>query len=225
MKDKGFTLAEILITLGIIGVVAAMTIPTLITNYQKKASVTKLQKAISILNQAYKLSFDELGEPADSDIPSAAAYFKTYWAPYLKVATYCENYITCGYKSEKPFYTTGNILVNTIVVDTGSRITFYTPDGFLYVIFTTDRYMDAYKSNPNIIVDINGQAGPNIIGKDVFFLTRVNEDNRGGSIYPLCKDLTNEELSTHCGKFSGSGFCCAEKIRRDGWQIDKSYPW
>ena len=57
MKDKGFTLAEILITLGIIGVVAAMTIPTLITNYQKKASVTKLQKAISILNQAYKLSF------------------------------------------------------------------------------------------------------------------------------------------------------------------------
>ena len=45
--------------------------------------------------------------------------------------------------------------------------------------------MDSYKSNPNIIVDINGQAGPNIIGKDVFFLTRVNEDNRGGSIYPL----------------------------------------
>ena len=41
MKFKAFTLAEILITLGIIGVVAAMTIPTLITNYQKKQTVTK----------------------------------------------------------------------------------------------------------------------------------------------------------------------------------------
>ena len=65
MKLKvGFTLAEVLITLGIIGVVAAITIPNLITSYQKHVTVTKLQKAISVLNQAYKLSFDEVGEPS-----------------------------------------------------------------------------------------------------------------------------------------------------------------
>lgn len=50
----GFTLAEVLITLGIIGVVAAITIPNLIANQQKKAIVSQLMEAQSILNQAVK---------------------------------------------------------------------------------------------------------------------------------------------------------------------------
>ena len=120
--------------------------------------MTKLQKSISILNQAYRLSFEEVGEP--EKIISNHQYFNTYWAPYIKVATYCENYMTCGYKSEKPFYTKNKTLVNTIIVDTGSRTTFQTPDGFLYVIFPEGRYMEHYKDNPNIIVDINGSTGP-----------------------------------------------------------------
>ena len=61
--EVGFTLAEVLITLGIIGIVATLTIPSLINNYQKKQTVTKLQKAISVLNQAYKLAYDDVGEP------------------------------------------------------------------------------------------------------------------------------------------------------------------
>ena len=44
MKKIGFTLAEVLITLAIIGVVAVMTIPTLIANYQKKATATKVKR-------------------------------------------------------------------------------------------------------------------------------------------------------------------------------------
>ena len=83
-----FTLAEVLITLGIIGIVAAMTIPGLISNYQKKQTVTKLQKAISILNQAYKLSFDDVGEPSAQEAFNMGAeqYFQTYWVPYIKTA-------------------------------------------------------------------------------------------------------------------------------------------
>lgn len=42
----GFTLAEVLITLGIIGVVAALTLPALIQNYQKKATATSVKKLI-----------------------------------------------------------------------------------------------------------------------------------------------------------------------------------
>ena len=70
LKNKiqvGFTLAEVLITLGIIGVVSAMTIPNLIAKYQKEQTVVKLKKAISILNQAYKLSYDDVGEPSSKD--------------------------------------------------------------------------------------------------------------------------------------------------------------
>ena len=52
-RRVAFTLAEVLITLGIIGVVAAMTLPTLISNYQAKQRVTQLKKVYSVLNQAY----------------------------------------------------------------------------------------------------------------------------------------------------------------------------
>lgn len=51
----GFTLAEVLITLGIIGVVAAMTIPTLVGNYKYMVLQTQFKKAYSDLNQASKL--------------------------------------------------------------------------------------------------------------------------------------------------------------------------
>ena len=53
-RDFGFTLAEVLITLGIIGVVAALTLPTLISNYKKQTYVTGLQKAYSVLNNVTK---------------------------------------------------------------------------------------------------------------------------------------------------------------------------
>lgn len=43
LYKTGFTLAEILITLGIIGIVAAMTIPTIIANYKEKKLITKNQ--------------------------------------------------------------------------------------------------------------------------------------------------------------------------------------
>ncbi len=55
-KRFGFTLAEVLITLGIIGVVAAMTIPNLVAHNQQKQTVVKLQMAISVMIQAYRLA-------------------------------------------------------------------------------------------------------------------------------------------------------------------------
>ena len=51
-KEKGFTLAEILITLGVIGVVAALTMPSLISHYRKKALQTTLLKTYAELQQA-----------------------------------------------------------------------------------------------------------------------------------------------------------------------------
>ena len=51
-KKDGFTLAEVLITLSILGVVAAISIPNIVQNYQKRLTVTKLQKAYAVLEQA-----------------------------------------------------------------------------------------------------------------------------------------------------------------------------
>ncbi len=60
-KKVAFTLAEVLITLGVIGIVAAMTIPTLVNSYQEKVTVTRLKKTYSVINQAFKLMVMDYG--------------------------------------------------------------------------------------------------------------------------------------------------------------------
>lgn len=61
MKKDGFTLAEVLITLGIIGVVAALTIPNLIQSYKKKYVEVRLARFYSTMSQALKLNIAENG--------------------------------------------------------------------------------------------------------------------------------------------------------------------
>ena len=224
LRMTAFTLAEALITLGIIGIVAAMTIPTLISNYQKKQTVTKLQKAISILNQAYKLSFDDVGEPSAQEAFNMGAeqYFQTYWAPYIKTALICTTYQQCGYKELQPWKTASNQKNTTAVVNLTHRATFYTSDGFLYVIFTSigKTAEEGYMKNNSIIVDLNGHEGPNRVGRDVFYLTRVEKD--GAGIQTLGMAYSDENVNNNC---SNEGYYCAEKIRRAGWRIEKDYPW
>ena len=59
---KAFTLAEVLITLAIIGVVAALTIPSVISNTQQQEFRTGLRKAVSVLNQAITMNMALDGE-------------------------------------------------------------------------------------------------------------------------------------------------------------------
>lgn len=57
MKKTGFTLAEVLITLMILGVIAAMTVPTLIQDTQKKEQVVQMKKGLSMVNQAVTMNY------------------------------------------------------------------------------------------------------------------------------------------------------------------------
>lgn len=93
---RGFTLAEVLITLAIIGVVSALTIPTLVQNYKKKVIETRLLKVYSLMNQAIELStidngpvetWENLGTFANSTATydDIYAWWQFYFAPYLKV--------------------------------------------------------------------------------------------------------------------------------------------
>ena len=59
---KGFTLAEVLITIGIIGVVAALTLPVLIANYRKNVVVERLKKFYTVMNQAVLQATEEYGD-------------------------------------------------------------------------------------------------------------------------------------------------------------------
>ena len=64
-KQRAFTLAETLITLVIIGVVAAITVPTLFANYQEKERIAKIKKMYSALSNAMKLVVVNGGTPED----------------------------------------------------------------------------------------------------------------------------------------------------------------
>ena len=62
LKKEGFTLAEVLITLGIIGVVAAMTMPVLVANHKEKQTVAQLKKVYSTMQQAYLMAINKYGD-------------------------------------------------------------------------------------------------------------------------------------------------------------------
>ena len=96
---KGFTLAEVLITLGIIGVVAAITIPGLITAYKKHVIASSLKRAVSSINQAIKQSESENGEMETwNKSLEQEEFIKLYIRPYMNIALTCKDITTCGYK-------------------------------------------------------------------------------------------------------------------------------
>src|SRR5574344_1720591 len=84
-NNNGFTLAEVLMVLAIIGVLAAMTIPTLLQRSQEKATVSRLKKVYSTLSTAYRSAIYDNGSPAGdwaSDAPGVLAN-------YLKISKNC----------------------------------------------------------------------------------------------------------------------------------------
>ena len=104
-KQYAFTLAEVLITIAIVGVVAAMTIPNLMVKNQKQQTIVKLKRVISELNQAYKISVNENGALSAQDMLNYTPtyLFETYWKPYLKVSKVCDVPKDCGYTSSLPY--------------------------------------------------------------------------------------------------------------------------
>lgn len=249
----GFTLAEVLITLGIIGVVAAITIPNLIANQQKKAIVSQLMEAQSILNQAvksYAADTDEEGSSEFDTTLSPQEFGEKYFKPYLKIARICTRIEDGCWKTGdfNGYYDlAGHKMTNvpySIVLNNGMVLGFSKIDGTNLV---------------SIFVDVNGQSKRNVLGKDVFSFYPYNSANLCNTgtekyknikngIYPGGFDncgtphvaYSREELLTatnilrNCNKvgrvgYSGNrpglGAGCAAIIFKDGWKISNDYPW
>ena len=181
-RKSAFTLAEVLITLGIIGIVAAITIPTLMANYQKKQTVTKLQKAISVINQAYRLAYDDVGEVTAEEARAMGGveYFNKYWEPYIKVSSLCDK-VGCDYKNGgSPWFMPSGKRYNVQLQTNYSRVGFYSLDGYFYLILVSVGATKASETtSAQIFVDINGAKKPNIVGKYVFILLRKSEREKG----------------------------------------------
>ena len=212
LKRAAFTLAEVLITLGIIGVVAALTLPTLIQNHQKQVYVTQLKKAYSTLNNAFnKMAADEgvvdwnqtycsSSLWVENDLEATNANLNECFdriAKQMKVVKYKRYGEPCngtwceflGSVSDDDWLSRTSIMV--------------TADGITYLFNCGSAYID-------ILVDVNGVTkGPNKAGRDVFEFTQKTSDSGSyynslapyGIIYwnpDAWKDCSATNLSTSC---------------------------
>ncbi len=240
----GFTLAEVLITLGIIGVVAAMTMPTLIQNYQKEVTVTSLKKMYSTLTQAAQMYQAQNGityEEFDTSL-DGKSFMAKYFAPYLHVIKECNGFLDCY--EDYP-----------LAIDRNKQYKFIN-----YIVVLADgSYLGvlAIPSGVLFFFDINGAKGPNYSGRDIFSFYLINKStivgNEGcastietlesglypggysGCYVPFTKYPREELLGTSvhraCNRnaamlTSGSPYdACAAVIMQDGWKIAKDYPW
>ena len=202
-RRAAFTLAEVLITLGIIGVVAALTLPTLIQNHQKQVYVTQLKKAYSTLNSVFnKMAVDEgvvdwnqtycgsLSRWGYSDDEATIANNNECLdriAKQMKVINRKDFGVECSTDWCK--YGDSNVIYYAYSAAGGM---FTTPDGALYIFACG---FDAY-------VDINGAAkGPNKDGRDVFAFYIDPTNNKiepFGSYNDYWKNCSATNLSTSC---------------------------
>lgn len=226
-----FTLAEILITLGVIGIVAAVTMPTLIQNHKKKVIVNQLKATYSILSQAITSSISENGEIAGWDLNlNNIDFANKYVLPYLKVietrnkngsawsiATLSTQY---NYHSNYLFWNNGITNCPIYLLANGSAINVARNNGS--------------KSDVVLInADINSNKKPNVLGIDGFaFELSAKQNQLIPYNFGYSKDLLlgrSGNLSSACIRDNSwqyyRGMSCASVIIADGWQISNDYPW
>ena len=156
-----FTLAEVLITLGVIGIVAAMTIPTLINNYRAAEMKTRLTKSYSLISQAFELmKIDNGGYIDGSSYPCRS--FSPLFSKYLKTV----KTISSGIKdipTYKNFAENANFAMH--LLDDG---TLYLSDGTIIFFENPNPVPKSDNARVYIFADINGVKKPNVAGKDLF---------------------------------------------------------
>lgn len=202
---KAFTLAEVLITLMIVGVVAAMTVPTLLGNADDKALATGALKAYATLSNATKQLQTEKGPTRFWDL-SAVNVTKWYKAKLNATTQRPKSYTT--YYLNQGAYSNANMF--------NESTSFITSDGMLFYIQSvypacdgggTENWADGCI---NWGVDVNGSKPPNTVGLDIYGFY-VNKD---GDFLPegTIKGVVN---TNNCSS-SGSGWSCSQKVVAEG---------
>ena len=146
-KKLGFTLAEVLIVLGIIGVVAAMTIPTLMNNTGQAEFRTGFKKMLSTLSQAVEMNVAL--DNSDFSVLSDTT--------------------TTGNSIYNLFNTRMNVIktetTDTTMGITGSNYTLFFNDGMV-VSFPQSAASCTEASPCKALVDVNGVKKPNVLTTD-----------------------------------------------------------
>ncbi len=227
VKSKiAFTLAEVLITLGIIGIVAAMTLPALIQNHRNQVAETRLKKFYSAINQAIIASEAVNGDRTEwhsssvYDVPEsgrneqAKVWFDTYLKPYMKV-------INEGYNSQGKF---------TVYFSDGSALKFLNDDCLRDFAF----YIGNLEMCDNKISNPSGRCRFSFLYAPQWYDNRSQPATYMSRNFEPYKYLWNGNINslytgegaysgTACNS-SGDGGYCSAIIQYNNWKIPKDYP-
>ena len=173
IHKNGFTLADVLITLVIVGVVAAMTIPTLINTTQKQEYVSRLKKTYSTLTQVTNKIIAEEGNPR-ADIGGWASSGENVYNLYkvrLNNAKDCGSNTGC-FQQRRYKNIEGNEIWydletygNKLILSDGVQVFF---DNTSSNCNAADWWTTTVNACEIIWVDVNGEKKPNIVGRDLF---------------------------------------------------------
>ncbi len=202
---KGFTLAEVLITLGIIGVVSALTIPGLINNYKAARLKSQFTKVQSEIAQAVRMMKNDDISLDPASYGKTEPFVNTF-SKYFRVLHICGVNVTdtkykdlCYTKDAITYLKSrSNTSVNYTFLDDGQ---FVLMDGTLLIFNQDNTDKPLY-----LIADINGiKTKPNKLGYDVFVFQLLNEE-----FVPLGAVGTNPPYTQECNLKSPAiiGFTC-----------------
>jgi len=213
-KKAAFTLAEVLITLGIIGVVAALTIPGLITKYHRSVVENKLKKFYSTMNQAVRLSIED-----NDGIPPVDMTDVKDNLNQEKLENWYKNYILK--------YMQGVSYSLEVADDGGDG----RPAGSIKVLLNDGSGFYSYiQSNKNLwlfycINALDKSCKFNYFDGKNSFLFKYNSEN---SIFETATEHYSYDKSKNYCYGEGIGWNkssgCASVIKNNGWKIPDDYP-
>ena len=243
-KNKGFTIAEVLITLGIIGIVAAMTFPSMLGNYRKKVVENKLKVTYSMISQAlqkvqgiYGLDFvpDELFSTYDTADVNGYSWdlsrdvFEHYFAQHFNIV------------KRYPTKNDSSIMLAGASKDAAAQL-----QNIHYAVTlnngVTLGYQQQYQSNVHssmtwfvMLKPITKRDNKFIEGKDVFiFRVERSNWNATGNMILTVKDypeLSRDKIKEYCTSSSAfpydyhvRAYFCTLLIFKNGMEIPDDYP-
>ena len=206
-----FTLAEVIIVLGILGIMAEMTIPTLISNVQEKVFLTHFQQTYTSLQQAYQMAAEQNGT-ADTWADADAMY--TNLKPYLKMMQDCPFTCNTAYPADP------KNLAGSYTSDWHTYYHIMLVNG-VTLKFTIDA---GYRT---VAIDLNGNKGPNRIGYDFFTFHLSNKNGAPFVSWPYYSGNGSSWVEvdpyscnrTSLAVDSNSGYGCSYWLIRN-WNMD-----
>jgi prepilin-type N-terminal cleavage/methylation domain-containing protein len=203
-NKKAFTLAEVLIALVVIGIVAAITVPTLISNYKKQEASSRLKKFYSTMQQVVikaKADGNDWENWAD-DVNQAVGtenFSKKYILPYLSYNKY-QNRRNSDFENSST-----------------------------QIFFNDGSYFDVLRGTCiDLIFDINGDKKPNVTGRDIFrFIycpvsAKTTYYTSKISPYKTIGITKREQAKSSC---KSDARYCTSLLFYDNWEFKSDYPY